>query len=380
VTACPLGAVAVALDAEGFYTAKVDNALCTSCGLCKTVCLRAGVKNANRLDSGVMTAAQSTDAAVVRSCTSGGIACEMTRCALEKGMAVAGVVYDYTADRCRTVVVHTPAEAYAFRGSKYLQSDSSFAFAQLVHEAAEDDDRRFLAFGTPCQIYGLASLLEKEKMRDRFILVDLFCHGVPSYLVWDRYLDNLKDRTGPLNRVAFRDKTIGWHNFVMDIAGEKGDYKEASEGDLYYHAFFDNVLFSKACFDCEVRKTVSKADIRLGDYWGKRYQDREDGVSAVLTLTPAGCAFFAETPGIRRLEETPVEEMLQAQSVHTYKTVALREKAIVELRDTGNLSATIHHYRRNFSVGKRAKLALKEFTAHLPDAVRSKLRVIYKRL
>lgn len=41
--------------------------------------------------------------------------------------------------------------------------------------------------GTPCQIRALKSYLDKNY--DNLILIDLFCHGVPSPKIWQRYLE-----------------------------------------------------------------------------------------------------------------------------------------------------------------------------------------------
>ena len=377
---CPVKAISVNMNDEGFFCADVNEKLCIECGKCKSVCLKNGIVSAIRLQDGKMFSAQSIDEDVIKSCSSGGIAYELTKYAISEGRVVCGVVYDNEKNIARTKLAKTLDEAENFKGSKYLQSDSSDAFCQLVQEAKTDLNRKFLVFGTPCQIYGLSSLLELNNIRERCILVDLFCHGVPSYLVWNSYLEKITKKSGKIKHVSFREKSIGWHNFVMHIIGEKSEYREPSDGDLYYHAFFDNVLFSKACYNCEVRREYSKADIRLGDYWGKRYQHREDGVSAVLALTQSGLDFLNKIENIKWIDTTSVEEVLLAQSVHVYNTEALRQTAIEELKSTGDLKKTIYHYRKKFSFTKRTKLFLKELLAILPDSIRTKIRYLYKKI
>lgn len=381
IIACPVNAISCDLNNEGFFTSKV-NSTCINCGKCTQVCLKAGVTGVLRLIDGIAVAAQSINFKTIKSCTSGGVAYELSLNAIQNGMMVAGVIYDYKTDRAKTIIAITEKELDNFKGSKYIQSYTPDAFSEMIQIAKSDKSQRFLVIGTPCQIFGFASLIEQLKMRNQFVLVDLFCHGVPSYLVWDSYLESLNKKLGnvPLASVVFRDKTIGWHNFVMQLSGSIGYYKESSEGDLFYHAFFDNVLFSKSCFDCPVRKEYSKADIRLGDYWGKRYLDREDGVSIVLLLTPSGEKLLRDTSSVCVLDITSVEEALLGQSIHTYATLPLRDNAIHELQVTRNLKSTIQHYRRRFTMKIRVKLVLKEYTAHLPNGIRAKLRSIYKKL
>lgn len=382
LASCPANAIKVKLNQEGFFTALVDEDGCINCGKCVQVCLRAGAVGVTSLMSGTMIAAQSKQQETVLSCTSGGIAYEFSCYAIENGWIVAGVVYDYQSDTAKTVLVDTKEKLNDLKGSKYIQSDFSDAATDLLRIAGECPEQHFLVIGTPCQIYGLASLLEQRKLRDQFVLVDLFCHGVPSYLVWNSYLHTLRKQlgNGALTTVAFRDKVVGWHNFVMHISSANGDYIQASEGDSFFRAFFDNVLFSEACFNCTVRKDCSKADIRLGDYWGKRYQNREDGVSAVLLLTAVGAHFSQNVTSIHILETTSVKEVLREQSTHSYTTQSLYAGAIQALQKSGALDATIRKYRRNFPVKQRLKLVLKEFTAHLPDDIRSGIRKIYKKI
>lgn len=382
-TICPKCAITIKLDKEGLYTATVDESVCVSCGICKKVCMRSEIHDGIPLRSGTVVAAQSSDASTVKKCTSGGIAFEMSKFAFDNDIGVVGVIYNYTTNRAESRVAKTKEDIERFRGSKYLQSYTVDAFEEMIEDMKKNSDRKYLAFGTPCQIYGLANVLEKLNMRDRAVLIDLFCHGVPSYLVWDKYLESLKDKinTKELTEVVFRDKSIGWHNFVIKLKSKNNTYKESSEGDLFYHAFFDNVLFSKSCFDCSVRKNVSKADIRLGDYWGKKYQDKEDGISAILLCTDRGKDFLMRiNDKLFFYEAENADDVMKAQSIHVYNTLKYRQNAIMELAQGTSLKDTINSYRGLFPTKKRIKLLIKERTAILPNGVRATIRKIYKKL
>ena len=52
------------------------------------------------------------------------------------------------------------------------------------------------------------------------------------------------------------------------------------------------VVNQEACFTCPYRN-ASAADIRLGDYWGERFRENEQGVSMVLINTLKGDEFFS---------------------------------------------------------------------------------------
>ena len=377
---CKFDAVKVELDADGFFSARVDEQKCVECGQCISVCLRGGVKNAVRLTEGRMIAAQSKNKDVVKSCTSGGIAYELSQKAIADGDAVVGVIYDYEKDMAKTVLGHNEEEIEEFKGSKYLQSYTAEGFRAAIEEAEQNPNRKILVFGMPCQIYGFASLIEKKGIRDQFILVDLFCHGVPSYLLWNKYLQKIKRRIGEdkLTKVIFRDKCNGWHNFVMRIHGKTGEYKKNSEGDLFYNAFFDNVLLCKSCFDCPVRQEFSKADIRLGDYWGKRFQDREDGVSAVLILNEKGERVLKYNKNVLIIETTTVQEMVRVQSVQKYDGIELQREALKSL-SVGSIGTAMKSYREHFEPRKRLKLKCKRIVSIFPEKIRNLIKNHYRR-
>ena len=68
--------------------------------------------------------------------------------------------------------------------------------------------------GTPCQIAGLKSFLIRDY--DNLITQDVICHGVPSPLVWQKYLEYKTKGLKPAN-VNFRDKSYSWENFAFRI-------------------------------------------------------------------------------------------------------------------------------------------------------------------
>lgn len=73
----------------------------------------------------------------------------------------------------------------AFRGSKYLQSRIGNTYRQAGKFLKAG--RKVLFSGTPCQIAGLKRYLHKNY--ENLLAVDFVCHGVPSPLVWKKYLE-----------------------------------------------------------------------------------------------------------------------------------------------------------------------------------------------
>lgn len=379
---CPSSAVSIRKNENGFYEASVNYEKCVECGLCKKVCIRECESVEQNIRDGKLYAMQSKAPSVVGACTSGGIAFEMAEyCMKEKDMVVVGTVYNYHKNIAEMVIAQSLQDIERMRGSKYLQSAANNVISDIFELAKIDKEKRFLVIGTACQIYGIQAISVLLGIRERFLLVDVFCHGVPSYLVWENFLEECEKKTGikQWQDVRFRDARQGWHNFVLSLEAENQTLKFESENCLFYHAFFDNVLLSRACFDCKARCEGSGADIRLGDFWGSRYQERNDGVSAVLIQTESGKQMLDEIDKLNILAETTTEECLSAQSVNPYPRIELHEQALEELRCTGNLKATIIHYRKKLPLKVRIKTFCKEATGILPANIRQKLKKAYRK-
>lgn len=377
---CPVNAIRIARNNDGFYQAVVDKAICISCGKCTRVCVRAGYKKTSDIRGGVLYAMQSIDSTVVKACTSGGIGYELARKAYNQGKKVIGTVYDYELNLAKIIIAQDKRDIDRMRGSKYIQSNPTNVFRDIAEAAKKNPNQEFVFFGTPCQIYGMDRLAKEKGFRERMLLIDLFCHGVPSGLVWDSFLRTTLEKTGSSNweNICFRDSTVGWHDYVLKMENESRTICEDSEKSIFYRAFFDNVLLSKACFSCKARCYGSGSDIRLGDFWGKRYAKREDGVSAVLCLTPKGQNAVADSRIIALSDELPINECLDYQSVGIYSEESLYSDAIKQLRETGDLKKTVRTYRKKFTIKRKIKIQIKELMGHLPKEIKKKMKTLYR--
>lgn len=101
-------------------------------------------------------------------------------------------------------------------------------------------------------------------------LLDIVCHGVPSPAVWNDYLTHLeKQYRGKVKRLAFRDKTNGWENYLLRIEMDNGAvYSNDRVNDLFMRGFLHNCFLRPSCFACVHKGVERGADITLGDFWG----------------------------------------------------------------------------------------------------------------
>ena len=379
VAVCPRGAVQLSLDDAGFYRAAVREDLCVDCGLCLKVCHRFRESGGGvSLYDAKLYALQSADAAAVQKSSSGGIAQELTLSALEQGAGVIGTVYNLDTDRAEHWIASDMVQAEAFAGSKYLQSDASGAFREALQNAKSNPALHYVATGTPCQIAGMARAAEQLRVREQFLLVEIFCHGVPSYKLWEAECEKFRKKlkTDRFDNVQFRYKKDDWHSYCLRLdAGEKTVYA-ARETTLFWQVFFENILLGDACYRCEARKDRSLADIRLGDYWGSRFRHRSDGVSAVFACTPQGEAAvkrLLEENRVVQLAASDPAEMLAAQNMAGYSQQQLHGEAMAVLRTQG-IHQAVAYYRRRQTPKQKCKRTLLRLSAVIPAPLRAKLR------
>ena len=214
---CPKRIININLNENGFYTPSLTNANeCNDCGLCFSVCScnddKLPVINTDEPDC---YAAWHNDGNVRKDCSSGGIGFALGEHLIKQGYKAIGVRYNAELSRAEHFLANTVDEFIPSIGSKYIPSYTLTGFSQINRKD------KFFITGTPCQIDSLRRYIRKMQIEHNFILMDFFCHGVPSMLMWHRYLQLAVKKVGRVSAVAWRDKTTGWHNsFIMRINGK----------------------------------------------------------------------------------------------------------------------------------------------------------------
>lgn len=284
--ACPKQIIKTRINEYGFFEPYIiSEDTCIKCGLCADVCsfYNVGLSlDATRLD---VFAGYSNNDSVRQMCSTGGVGFELAKAALFQGCKICAVRYNAENHIAEHFVASNIEELKDSIGSKYIQSDTLGGMMKM------DINDKYVLFGTPCHIDSFRRFLRKVKKERNFILVDFFCHGVPSYLLYHKYLGTKSIQTGKVKSVRWRDKTDGWHDsYVMDIRGEEGSvHAKLSDGDLFLRTFLSDSCLGKACYDnCKFKYRNSSADIRIGDAWGRLYQKDSKGVNAVICFTDKG--------------------------------------------------------------------------------------------
>ena len=305
---CPKQCITMSADEEGFLYPKIDAAACTNCGLCEKICPVLHKNNAGG-NNPVSYAAYNTDESVRLESSSGGLFTLFATAIIKRGGAVFGASFNE-----RFEVVHTYAENVEelakFRGSKYVQSTIGDSYKQA--ETFLKQGRWVLFTGTPCQIGGLYAYLKKEY--ETLVTQDIICHGVPSPLVWKKYLQ-YHARGRKIISARCRDKRDGWSSYRYTMVYDNGEeYSELSANDMMSHMFLSNLCLRPSCYDCAFKTKNRQSDFTLADYWGINAEHPElndnKGINLLLLHTPKGIRLFEEIQTSTVCRQTDVDKAI----------------------------------------------------------------------
>jgi len=284
---CPENIISLHLNADGFYQPSIsDQPLCNECGLCLSVCAFYNTEEVSKKLQVKGFSAWSHDKEVLKTCSSGGIGFEIGRLFLEKGYRVCAVRYNVEKRRAEHYISDRVEEFERSKGSKYLQSYTLDGFREF------NTKDKFLVFATPCQIHSIRKYIQKMNCEGNYVLVDFFCHGVPSYKLWNRYVGDIYKQhdIGKLEKVNFRDKIFGRQTYTIMISGSNGSfYSSTKNKDIFYRLYLGDLCLNKACYkECKYKLDQSYADIRIGDLWSRRFKNNNEGLSGILSFTEKG--------------------------------------------------------------------------------------------
>lgn len=287
---CPVSAITMAEDEEGFQRPLIDENICIECGACQNVCPVLHKATAYEFPKEVY-ACWSKDNEI-RSCsTSGGIFSELANYVFEHD----GIVYGVRLQEDGKKAFHfrgTDKNALCeMRGSKYVQSDVGNSFQDVYRDLSEE--KLVLFSGTPCQIAGLRKYLGKEY--PNLICCDLVCHGVPSPKIYQDYLEYMEKKYNDKpQKIWFRDKSKGWEEFCMKIQFHNGKiYKNSTYKDYYIRGFLRNLYLRPSCHECAYTSTDRVSDLTIADFWGYRREswkarDTDEGISMCMINSEKG--------------------------------------------------------------------------------------------
>lgn len=309
ISICPKECIIMEADNEGFLYPQIDVSKCIDCGRCEQVCPIKNKTDEKEVEQKAYIV-QNKDPVILRESTSGGAFTAIATAIIEKGGVVFGAAYDEGFQVHHTFVESTE-KLKIFRNSKYVQSDLGGCFKQVRDFLKQG---RWVCFsGTPCQVEGLSKYLGKEN--ERLVLVDVVCHGVPSPLVWSKYLEYQMQRFPNLDSIRFRDKFYGYKYSTMSIIqNEKNVYHAGAQLDPLLRAFFTNICDRPACYKCPFKKRYRVSDLTIWDcfsvYDFDKKMDDDRGTTRVLCHTEKGTQIVSEIQSFAIVKEVSPDKLV----------------------------------------------------------------------
>lgn len=284
---CPISAIKMVENDEGFRYPIIDKNKCISCGLCAKKCHVISGLGIDANHSDVYYAIHK-NSEIRKASSSGGVFSALADSILQTGGLVAGAYFDESTKK----VMHTTTDHVSLeklRRSKYVESNLGSVYLDV--KTALDSNRKVLFCGTPCQCAGLKNYIGENY---NLILCDFFCHGVPSGKVFKNYLSYLeRKKNDKITDYQFRTKNFGWAQHGIQISYEKaGTVNTVGRCEFQFVAsMIDNLFLRKSCYTCD-KSLYHSSDITIGDFWGvfkydKKLNDNK-GLSVVLSNTSKG--------------------------------------------------------------------------------------------
>lgn len=211
------------------------------------------------------------------------------------------------------------------RGSKYIQSKIGDTYKNIREDL--NAGRTVLFSGTSCQVAGLKKFLGKGY--DMLFCIDIICHGVPSLLVWEKYLNWQEKRVhGKVVKVDFRNKKdFGWRNHVVTMWFDNG---KSVSNKIFTKIYYGHTILRPSCYECPYKSINHPGDITIADYWGIEKAapsfDDNKGVSLVLVNTEKGIEYLENVKRNLVWSTTKIEDSMQPPLQAPYIKPANREQ------------------------------------------------------
>lgn len=308
LTSCPKGCISMVDSKDGFVVPEINANICVECGACMKACHI--ITPCFTFQKPVKTYACWTKNTADREKSSSGGAFSVIA---RKIISVGGIVFG--ACMCedlnvRHISVEKADDIFLLQGSKYVQSYLGDTYKKVRNELISR--RKVLFTGTPCQVAGLYSYLQKPY--DNLFTIDFVCHGVPPQSAFDIYVKKI-GLNRKYKKINFRF-TKGW-GYQLSIQKDINSSRVLlpPSKTYYLRAFTNGLMFSEACYSCNYARPERVSDFTMGDYWGLGIKvpfnhKTHKGVSLLLLNTERSVSFINECNDLF-FEERPFKEAIE---------------------------------------------------------------------
>lgn len=347
---CPIKAISMKDDENGFKYPVINDELCIKCNLCIKTC--PVLKNVQVNNSILSYSCYNKREKIRKNSSSGGIFYSIAEYVISKNGVVFGAAFNENFEVIHTFV-EKKDEIYKLQGSKYVQSNLLDSYSKVKEFLL--NDRLVLFTGTPCQIEGLLSYLNNNYKN--LITQDFICHGIPSPKVWSIYKNMQGINKEITSEITFRAKTKGWQDFSMKIIQKNKEYDCSHSNDYYMKAFLNDLCLRESCYQCNAKKYNRLSDITLADFWGvqeinPKIND-DKGLSLVIINSEKGEKLFKSIRNELIYEKINLNEALKYNPSMT-NSVKMNNKREVFLKNVNekNFEKLVNKYTRDTLINR----------------------------
>lgn len=320
--ACPVKAIEMLEDNEGFLYPKVNVLKCIGCNICENVCPYNSEIN-KQFDLKECYVAYNKDEAERYTSSSGGMFVLLGKRIIDQGGVVFGAAYnkEFLVEH---IYVENKKDLKKLIGSKYMQSKIGDMFPEVKKFLSMN--RKVLFVGTTCQISGLKSYLKIDY--ENLICVDFICLGIPSPKIWKDYL-NVYFKNEVISDVNFKDKIHGWNNFSLKVDTNKRTFYCTGKNTPFFVGYYKSLYSRPSCSTCYFKGDRRCSDITLSDCWGyaniaPEMMDNK-GLSCVVCHSQKGVEIFNEVKMNVNSKTMNFEDLIKYNSNYN-QSVSMGEK------------------------------------------------------
>ena len=270
---CPVNAIKMVEDNEGFFYPQIDQSKCIHCNKCRRVC--SNVNNGVNLNLAYM--ARLTDKEELKKSTSGGMFYALAKYVIDNKGEVFGAEYDKNM-HVRHNHYSKLSDLVKLRGTKYVRSNVFDSYNEV--KTILNDGRLVLFSGTPCQCNALKLFLEKEY--DNLITCDIICHSNPSQKIFSSFIEAIEKKyNSKVIKYYDRPKQLGWRwkNSIIVLQNNK-----VIKNGVYTRAFLSGIMSRPSCYYCKFADGNRVTDFTIGDMWGIEHINKEYNDNLGLSL------------------------------------------------------------------------------------------------
>lgn len=356
---CPRNAITMEPNKYGFLYPKIDQKLCIECGGCKRVCAYQNVSNYNIPQNSFAGISKRED--ILKKSASGGVFASIAKDFISDGGWVCGAVMDfkYGKGECYHLVSNHLKDIERMQGSKYVQSSILFAFKKIQNLLKQGE--KVLFCGTPCQVDVLRRLTNDSK---NLYTIDIICHGVPSLMMFNDFLNNNIFFKQQLIDFIFRDKSskiLFCARKTIQIKRKIIHITRPAYLLSYYHYFLKSTIYRENCYSCPYATKERISDLTIGDYWGIKKvfeKEVEMGIidirktwSCVILNTYRGKQLLEQYGGDLILHKSSFENIAFGNAQLNHPSVKSTDrKKILELYSENGYSAVEKDFRQTMGI------------------------------